>query len=301
MADPTRVVYQGDQFIGAGGIAGRLQDYMWIIRPANVLMIGAGVVAGRLLAQGALTYPGPAAALASACLIGAGANVGNDFFDRTRDLKNHPERPLPAGRIAPRVAILTAVVLSLSGLAVAATLSLAHLAVGLAITLLLWFYNIRLKDVALVGNAVVAVCVAATVLFGAIGHAPGLFVWTGIMFAFALTLCREITKDVQDYEGDAAAGSRTFSVVAGPEAGRVLAAILTGLVAVVAPLPYLLLAFSSAYLALVLVADAWMLVAIWYLVRDGDVVGDASHASFALKAAMVCGLAGLALAKGITV
>jgi 4-hydroxybenzoate polyprenyltransferase len=98
----------------------------------------------------------------------------------------------------------------------------------------LWFYSERYKRKVLVGNLAVAVKSAMVVLvvwifeFFALRLQPDKFmaVYTSIGlvsrmvlayagFAFILTLVREIVKDVEDMEGDAATGCRTLPVVYG--------------------------------------------------------------------------------------
>jgi len=282
---------------------GRLTALLWLVRPGNILMIGAGVVVGRIL-TGDVLASDPMHLLAvvcAACLVGAGANISNDIYDKEIDAKNKPERPLAAGRTSIAAALVSAVLLTIGGLLLATFVSATHLLFAALIVALLWFYNIRLKRVAVVGNVVVALCVAASLLFGAMGNGIDTVVMAGSVFAFLLTLGREIIKDVEDVEGDAALGAKTLSVLVGPETGKKTASVIVFVAATLAPLPYLILDFSSSYLAIVVFADAWLLAAVWRLVSGRDGKEDVRAASFSLKAAMFFGLLALVFSRGVPV
>ena len=41
----------------------------------------------------------------------AASNMFNDYIDRESDKKNHPERPIPSGRLKPKTALITAIIL----------------------------------------------------------------------------------------------------------------------------------------------------------------------------------------------
>ncbi len=219
-----------------------------LARPGNV--IGAAILAlvGAYVAA-ALTEPVPTAAAVIATALGtASGNAINDYFDREVDAINRPDRPIPAGDIAPR----TALVLSMLGFAIAVVLTLAVLpviAIGIAILnlVLLVTYTEIFKDTPGAGNLVVAFLVGSAIWFG--GAAGGDVQATLVIGALAAlaTLAREILKDIEDMPGDRAAGLRTMPIVIGerPAWGIALGAVLLG--AILSPLPYLRETFGTLY------------------------------------------------------
>ena len=79
---------------------GRARAWLQLLRPANVATALADVLAGAAVA-GAAWPPAPVVywlLVATACLY-AGGIVFNDYFDRTLDAIERPERPIPSGRI----------------------------------------------------------------------------------------------------------------------------------------------------------------------------------------------------------
>jgi 4-hydroxybenzoate polyprenyltransferase len=63
------------------------------------------------------------------------------------------------------------------------------------------------------------------------------YVWAYALFAFLLSLIREILKDIQDMKGDMATGYRTLPIVLGLNPARVIASViiilLAGVIAIV--------------------------------------------------------------------
>lgn len=268
-----------------------------LLRPLNVVMIGLGVVLGGVLAGGTTALFSEASnslvrLAVSAMLIGAAANAFNDVFDLRIDLRNRPDRPLPSGLVSVRVAKGIGVGGSLLGVALAATVSLGHLALALGVVGLLMVYNAMVKRVALVGNLLVALVLGLTLVYGGWGMGPLGPVLVGAAFAFLTTLSREIIKDVEDVEGDAAAGARTLPVIYGLEVSLRLVLGVIILTLLLTPLPYFLLDFTGVYLLSVLLTDALLLRACWLLLPAPS---EAHRISNVLKGAMLFGMVALAL------
>jgi geranylgeranylglycerol-phosphate geranylgeranyltransferase len=268
-----------------------------LLRPLNVVMIGLGVVLGGVLAGGTTALFSEASnslvrLAVSAMLIGAAANAFNDVFDLRIDLRNRPDRPLPSGLVSVRVAKGIGVGGSLLGVALAATVSLGHLALALGVVGLLMVYNAMVKRVALVGNLLVALVLGLTLFYGGWGMGPLGPVLVGAAFAFLTTLSREIIKDVEDVEGDAAAGARTLPVIYGLEVSLRLVLGVIILTLLLTPLPYFLLDFTGVYLLSVLLTDALLLRACWLLLPAPS---EAHRISNVLKGAMLFGMVALAL------
>lgn len=176
------------------------------------------------------------------CIAAAGYII-NDYFDLKIDLINRPEKMILEKRIPLRSAIIAHTVLNIAGFAMAAVLAwwaghLEWLIIQLLCTVLLWFYSTHFKRQFIVGNVVVALLTAFTIIVLLV-YAPGAAfnidiypviisindviqlinpVWMLIgyaFFAFMTTWMREIVKDMEDYKGDAEEGCVTMPIKMG--------------------------------------------------------------------------------------
>ncbi len=104
----------------------RMRTYAQLVRLPNVFTALADITLGGLAAWA--LAPGldfgswwsfACLLLASACLYSAGM-VWNDYFDIEQDRKERPFRPLPSGRVTPRLAVQIGGGLLAAGLALAA-------------------------------------------------------------------------------------------------------------------------------------------------------------------------------------
>jgi 4-hydroxybenzoate polyprenyltransferase len=178
-------------------------------------------------------------------LISAGGYVINDYFDVEIDKINKPQKWL--SRETWNQHTLWRIFLWLTGIGLLLTL-MASYRFGLVFYLTLYFgatlglyvYSAYLKCLPVVGNLVVALYCAATILIVATPdlHAgtadillPGFYFY--IFFAFCITLYREIIKDLEDVSGDQHFLCKTFVVRFGLNAGKGLA-ILVGLILITA-------------------------------------------------------------------
>ena len=223
-------------------------------------LVAAGFVA---VGPGALPQAAPQLALAAAAamLCVSGGNTLNDWFDRETDRANHPQRVLPRGELSPQAALNWARLLLLTGLLVAGLLldnplPLAIAAVAIA---LLLAYELRLKATGLPGNAIVGLLAGGLFLYGgAATGTPGATLWLAGLAALA-TLSRELLKDVQDLAGDS--DRRTLPARIGPAATLQLATVVLLLAVALSLTAYAQFdgRGATAYLALVILADGWML------------------------------------------
>ena len=176
--------------------------------------------------------------------IAAAGYIINDYFDINIDQVNKPQKLVVDKIIRRRWAIVWHLVLSFTGiLCTALALPLAKWYLVLANLLcvaLLWFYSTTFKKRLLVGNIVISLLVAWSILIFffsklSIGDAFGSgnpanfkffrfsFLYAG--FAFIISLIREAIKDIEDREGDAKYGCRTMPIVWGVSATKVYIAV----------------------------------------------------------------------------
>ena len=245
----------------------RIAGLVRLMRPVNVVICGLSVIAGGSLGGKPLTELAGLAtiifsrglwnlepwqwrtilAALSASLILAAGNVLNDVCDVSCDRINAPDRPIPAGRVSRVTAAVFAACLAAAGILTAIPLGPAGISVAAVATILLAWYDLRLKRVPLAGNVTVATLGGLAFLYGGIaGYAPLRSLLPAI-FAFLYHLGRELIKDAADYPGDTAADIRTVATVRGiPAAGRT-AAVVLGVLAVATLMPLAAGLFGWAY------------------------------------------------------
>jgi len=193
-----------------------MYGYLAITRPVNAIVAGLAGVLGYLIATGTLV-PGSAILIGIVALVTAAGNVVNDYCDAGIDAVNRPERPIPAGTVSMRGALIYAVLLFAAGNLLALAANPLCLGIAVLNSALLVMYAVRLKATPLFGNLAVAYLSASIFLFGgAFAGTDGLLAnlpVAGVTF-LAMT-AREILKDAEDIEGDRAGGARTLPMIVG--------------------------------------------------------------------------------------
>lgn len=252
------------------------------MRPLNCLMAGLAAIIGLFIAGGWDIGPAVLIILAVFLITGAG-NAVNDYFDQKIDAVNRPGRPIPSGRVTPRSALIWSLVLFIAGCILAGLLSWLCFAVALTNSALLYFYARNLKTTLLIGNICVAYLTGSTFLFG--GSVYGIMGMRSALIPFWLsslaTMSREIMKDVEDIEGDRSDGARTLPILAGENLSGALAMIFALAAAAMSYRPE----FGDAYLAIVALADLFLLASVWKIIKK-----DPSGSQRALKLGMAVAL-----------
>ncbi len=186
--------------------------FLKLIRPLNVMLAAGAVFVGSFVAMGKdvagadILIPVLLACLAAGLVTGAG-NVLNDYSDRDTDRVNHPERPIPSGRVSPRRALSLSAVMFLLSLPLAFLVNVeCFLLVGLNI-LVLVSYERSLKRKGFLGNVEVSWLTGSIFIFGGFAAYNGDFdalarTFYLALLAFFASLGREIAKDIQDIDGD---------------------------------------------------------------------------------------------------
>lgn len=161
---------------------------------------------------------------ATAITIAAIAASGywiNDVYDFRIDRINKPDKTivnalLSVKKVLTAYFITISIIILFSALILATYLEHAEITfVNLLSIFLLFIYASYLKRVGVIGNLVIAfLIVLVIVLAGYLYRINIPLIWT-IIFAFQITFIREITKDVQDIEGDLAFKLRTLPIQIG--------------------------------------------------------------------------------------
>jgi decaprenyl-phosphate phosphoribosyltransferase len=153
--------------------------------PKNLVVFGAPAAGGVLLRAGVLGRTG-AAALAF-CLLSAGTYLLNDLHDAPED-RRHPvkrHRPIASRAIAPRRALVAALLLIMAGLTLAGALSTEALALASSYVVLNFAYTGWLRRVAIAD--IVAIAGAFMLRAAAGGVAAGIPIsrWFFVVISFS--------------------------------------------------------------------------------------------------------------------
>lgn len=148
--------------------------------------------------------------------IAAAGYIINDYFDVKIDIVNKPERVVIGRYLKRRVAMGTHQILNVAGVLLGLLVSKWIFLINVFSVTLLWFYSERFKRTTLVGNLVVSLLTAMSVLVVTVVYPENRkLVFIYALFSFAITLVREIIKDMEDVRGDASHGCRTLPIVWG--------------------------------------------------------------------------------------
>ncbi len=274
----------------------RMTAHVELVRPVNCLIVAGSVLVGGLLA-GAGNWGMVVLASISALLIAGGGYSINDYFDYEIDSVNRPFRPIPSGRVTRRGARNLSLLLLLAGVSLAVPIGPLAILIAGSTSLLLYFYSFSLKRQGLVGNLAVSLVTGLAFLYGAVAGGEPLGGAIPFVFAFLFHLGREILKDIEDADGDRAAGARTIPVRWGtPVAFRVTWGIFLLLIALT-PLPWFLGIYGLFYLVAVLPGVDLILVLLLTWLRAGVFERRLMRVNQLLKADMLVGLFALYLGR----
>ena len=155
----------------------------------------------------------------STILIAAAGYVINDYYDIKIDLINKPERVVIGKSITRRYAILFHTSLSLSGVAIGFMLNWKIGILNFLSAFFLWLYSNNLKRQPFIGNFLVAILTGLSILIVILlydARPPGnMHVIIYSLFAFFMTLVREMIKDMEDLRGDNTFGCKTIPIIWG--------------------------------------------------------------------------------------
>tara|TARA_R110002033_G_scaffold22093_2_gene53868 strand:- start:4461 stop:5387 length:927 start_codon:yes stop_codon:yes gene_type:complete len=169
-------------------------------------------------------------------LIAAAGYVINDIQDIETDRINKPNKLIINKYISEKDATTLFMVLNIVGVGLGFYLTYSigktsFFAVFFIASALLYIYSTSLKQIAIVGNAVVSLVVALSILLvGVFELIPAInasneavqttfinVIKDYAIFAFMINLVRELVKDLEDIEGDQKAEIETLPVVLGRE------------------------------------------------------------------------------------
>ncbi|WP_147676772.1 geranylgeranylglycerol-phosphate geranylgeranyltransferase [Algibacter pacificus] len=170
---------------------------------------------------------------ATICIAAAG-NIINDIYDVETDFINKPDKLIIGQSISEKTAYNAFIILNMVGVGAGFYLShwvgkSAFFSIFVIISALLYVYATYLKRQILIGNIIISILVALSILIvGIFELLPALTIENRAIqltffkiildyafFAFLLNLLREIVKDLEDINGDYKAGMNTLPIAIG--------------------------------------------------------------------------------------
>lgn len=221
-----------------------MKNKIGIIRPVNLLIIAATmlVIFIKYKNEEAENYIiNIILLILPAILTAAGGYTVNDIYDIEADKINKPERLFVGHHLSVRQSWILYFLLSIASIGISCLFSLQYAIVNICLMGLLYLYSLKLKGLPLIGNLVVALCSSAVIATCILSNTDGDSVvkfetYAGffnfgsyIVFAFFVSLIRELVKDMQDIQGDTAVGLKTYPIVAGIKGARILIYIFCGM------------------------------------------------------------------------
>lgn len=229
-----------------------IKQYYRLSRPINAL---AGCIAVFLSAyvSGPVSWWPVILAAVTVLFITISTNAWNDYLDIEIDRINKPERPLPAGLISPRGALIFSIVGFALSLVTAAFINLPAFLIALGSNILLYFYSRKLKCTVLFGNAAVAFIIALCFIFGGVAAEnvpPTIMLAVTVFFAI---MGREILKTMADQRGDLQQNCGTIAAAWGKKTAGGFVKIFIGITAAAMLLTHFSERYNPVYLVIVIV------------------------------------------------
>ena len=200
-------------------------------------------------------------AMMVAIFLEASAFSLNDYFDVEIDKRNkRMDRPLVAGIISKKEALVVFILFLIAGISISIFLSFLLFLISLIVAILSIFYDAWLKKIKIAGNLYIAFTMAIPFIFGAALYKITPIIYILSLIAFIVGVGREIMKDVMDFEGDVESGVKSLAFYIGKKNANRIAAFLYITACIIAIFPFLLNGttyfMNYAYLILILMTDA---------------------------------------------
>lgn len=219
-----------------------MRSILNLIRWKNLLMIALV----QLLIKYALLEPfginttldtfGIILLIVSTICIAAAGNIINDIYDVETDTINKPNKVIIGKSVSEKTGFNLFIVFNIIGVGIGFFLSnhvgkSAFFSVFVIISALLYVYATYLKQTLLLGNIVISILVALSlIVVGIFELLPAItaqnqqtqltffnIILDYALFAFIINLLREIAKDIEDIDGDYKAGMNTLAIAIGRE------------------------------------------------------------------------------------
>lgn len=177
-----------------------IKELISVLRPGNGIIAAIGVFTGYAVAQNGFAFSHEIAlGLLSAFFITGAGNAINDYFDFEIDKKLGKNN---AKNLRGKTLFIYSMFLFAIGMIFATNINIEATAIALVVSILLIIYSGLMQQYKFLGNVVVSLGTALTLIFGAaIVKDYSTVIWL-VGSAFFATLAREMIKDAEDMKGD---------------------------------------------------------------------------------------------------
>ena len=188
----------------------------------------------------------------STVFIAAGGYIINDIMDQETDSINRPNQVIVGKSISESMAYNLYFGFTIAGALIGFYLSNLiyrdnFFGIFIITSLLLYIYATSFKQIAVIGNILVSLALALSVIIvGLFDIIPAtdqvnrfqMMLWLELLFvyavfAFLLNFIREIIKDLEDIKGDYNQGMRTLPIVLGVSRTAKVVAVITAIATVI--------------------------------------------------------------------
>jgi 4-hydroxybenzoate polyprenyltransferase len=234
----------------------------------------------------------------STVLIAAGGYIINDFYDRKIDEINKPDKVLIGKVFTPNFALYLYAGFNIMAIILGFFTSIYVGLIQIFCVLSLYLYAFYLKKIALVGNVLVAFLSALVVLIVNVLYLQHfLLVYIFGIFAFFISLIRELIKDIEDIAGDRVGECRTFPILYGIlNTKRLIYCIIAIFIATLFAVPYFIFSGQNQVGSLVIVILLLFLIYKLYKAREKS---DFHFLSIFCKLLMLVGMLGMLPLSGL--
>ena len=131
-----------------------LTAHVKLFRPLNLFIGAFSVFISSAILKSLYFTRELSLAILTVIFYNAGANSLNDFIDQKIDQLNRPNRPLPSRAVSTKYALISSIILFISGSISVLFLSVDAKIIALFVVLpLIIVYNIKLKKLPLIGKS----------------------------------------------------------------------------------------------------------------------------------------------------
>jgi geranylgeranylglycerol-phosphate geranylgeranyltransferase len=276
----------------------KITYYILIIRPFNVLItFFVVVVAAIISSSGILNWNIIICAALAVALTASAGNIINDIVDIEIDRIVHPNRPLVLNVISVREAFVLYFIFFISALTISFFIGLDLFGIMLIANALLVYYSYQLKKFPLIGNITVSLLTGLAFIYGGVSVNNTVGSVMPAVFAFLINFIRELVKDIQDKEGDAVKGLKTFPIVKGNSKSKQLIYLLTVILILSTLYPYIFSYYKIEYFIVVMILVNPLLVYSAVQLSKNDSQRNLLNISLMHKLNMIIGLLAIYLGK----
>lgn len=250
------------------------KDIVDLVKPELPIAAGICVLAGEVIASKTLpAFTVGLMGVLTGFFISGAAMITNDYFDRDVDRVNHPQRPLPSGRISRTEVMVLTGLFSVAGFLAASFLGALPLILAAAMWIVSNLYNWRYKETGLLGNMMVSFCLFMLFICGgaAVSGLENGIVWTFGALVFVFDLGEEIAGGAMDMKGDELRSVRTIARIYGKKQALRASGIFFALFVIISSLPFIMGWLKSSYLGIIVPMDLAVLYLAMKLVTSKSI------------------------------